>query len=742
MADLIPAAFENLLRRIFLELEREGKIFDLPAGKFYRHTSSSPDLSVQFHGLRASTPVGPAAGPQDQLVQNIVLSWLAGARILELKTVQINDQLQIPRPCIDATNVGFNVEWSQELTLEQSLQEYVSASMMVDILKAAGLPGEDAPASTRDTIFDMSVGYDLAGIQSPQVRSWIAGMKDASALVEGLRARIPADFSRYRDLPFRTRISNTLTLSTFHGCPAEEIEGIVYFLLTEMDLHVTIKMNPPLLGREGVDYLLHDVLGYEDIQTREEDFDRDLKFPQALEIVDRLSEVARSRGRTLGVKFSNTLVVRNHRSFFTDETMYMSGAPLHVITLNLAQKFREAVGAGVPISFSAGVDQFNFPLCVAMGFVPVTTCTDLLRPGGYGRLHKYLINLEQKMSDAGAGDIANFILKSEGHGGAAVARAFGEVRSALQILEGSIPTADLGQVNLFLDDSERRAKDHLGTLAADLGEWCRGMIRDFERQVAPAIERWVASACHQALERIHDRAVREAAYLNTPGIVERATADPRYRLERNRAIPRKIGSRLYLYDCINCDKCVPVCPNDANFVYEVEPVEVQLRTYELTEAGVRITEAGRFTVAKSHQLANFADFCNDCGNCDVFCPEDGGPYLVKPRLFGSRAAWERSTTHDGYYVERRNGHDRAFGRINQREFSLDLDRERDRVVFTDQVLSVELEYSSDEPVSVRVLDAQRTGHALSMEPYYVLRTLMRGVLDPRRVNFVNVTSID
>ncbi len=51
------------------------------------------------------------------LLQNIVLSWLAGSRIIELKTVQILDELKIPRPCIDATNVGYNVEWSQELKL-------------------------------------------------------------------------------------------------------------------------------------------------------------------------------------------------------------------------------------------------------------------------------------------------------------------------------------------------------------------------------------------------------------------------------------------------------------------------------------------------------------------------------------------------------------------------------------------------------------------------------------------------
>ncbi|MGB9105370.1 MAG: hypothetical protein WCC59_11475, partial [Terriglobales bacterium] len=142
MSELIPIPLPLQLTRAFLEYEREGKIFDLPKAKFYRGLSGL-DTSVTFHGRRAANPVGPAAGPHDQLVQNIVLSWLAGSRIIELKTVQIMDELKIPRPCIDATNVGYNVEWSQELKLEQSLREYVGAMMFIEILKSSRLLGED-----------------------------------------------------------------------------------------------------------------------------------------------------------------------------------------------------------------------------------------------------------------------------------------------------------------------------------------------------------------------------------------------------------------------------------------------------------------------------------------------------------------------------------------------------------------------------------------------------------------------
>ena len=105
MVDLVPYPFSRLISRAFEELRRKQAIYDLPASKFFLG-SASYDLSVRFHGRPASSPLGPAAGPHSQLAQNIVLAWLGGSRIIELKTVQILDQLEIPRPCIDMADRG------------------------------------------------------------------------------------------------------------------------------------------------------------------------------------------------------------------------------------------------------------------------------------------------------------------------------------------------------------------------------------------------------------------------------------------------------------------------------------------------------------------------------------------------------------------------------------------------------------------------------------------------------------
>ena len=92
MAELVPYPFARLLNRMFRELD-EGALFDLPEGKFYRGDRAR-DLSVRIHGHEAATPLGPAAGPHSQLAQNLVLAFLGGGRVFELKTVQIKDRLQ------------------------------------------------------------------------------------------------------------------------------------------------------------------------------------------------------------------------------------------------------------------------------------------------------------------------------------------------------------------------------------------------------------------------------------------------------------------------------------------------------------------------------------------------------------------------------------------------------------------------------------------------------------------------
>jgi putative selenate reductase len=623
--ELVPQPLSDLLRRLVVEKQRHDTIYDLPARSFW--TGSRLDLSVRFHGARASTAAGPAAGPQSQLAQNLVLAWLAGARIMELKTVQIDDRLTIPRPCIDATNVGYNVEWSQELRLEQSLEEYVKGWFLLHALRRwnpLGLRAEEM-----DTLFDVSVGYSLEGIRSDPVARWLDGLRDATPRLRELRAALDPDVRPFAPVQVPGELYDCVTLSTFHGCQPDEIEKIVEHLYARHAVHVVVKLNPTLLGFEETSHLLHDRLGYREVRLRKETFDADLRWEDALAMLRRLEGAAARAGRTLGVKLTNTLVVENHKDFFPagEKLMYLSGAPLHVLAVQLAHRLVEATKGRYPLSFSAGIDKHNFHELVACGAVPVTTCTDLLRPGGYGRMARYLENLEAEMEEAGARTVAEL-------------------------------------------------SEHRGGPRAALAHYARRVLED-----------------------------------------------PRYGVTKNSSVPRRIGRQLQLFDCINCDKCVPVCPNDANFSVETPRVgPIELVDLVVGEAGhIAHEPAGTFRLADSHQLANYADFCNECGNCDVFCPEWGGPYKVKPRFFSSEASYRAAAALDGFWLVP----GRMVGRIDGKEHVLELVDGGAR--FSDGTVSVRLD-AQGSPLEVAVGGKLAPGHRLPLWRYHAMRALYEGVL--------------
>ncbi len=528
-----PFPLRVLLGRIAHEWETRRRIFDLPAARFF-DASAAPDLSVEFLGRRAATPLGPAAGPHSQLAQNIVLAWLGGARIVELKTVQVLDELDIPRPCIDMETVGYNVEWSQELRIGRSLEEYVKAWMIIEILRGWDELGPFIGPDPGPHVFDISVGYDLAGISSATVAAFIDGLTDAAETIQRLRSEIPESFAASRGHSFPTRVTGSATLSTFHGCPPDEIGVISRHLMTRHGLDVVVKLNPTLLGFERVGEIVSAELGYDEIRLRRSDFDADLSFPRALELIDDLDVFARDHGRRSGIKLTNTLVVENHRGFLPGNPMYLSGAPLHVVATSLLDELNralpgrlrvEGLAGTIAVSFSAGVTRRNFPTLAGLGLRPITVCSDLLKPGGYGRLKPMLTALADAMTAAGCTDLEGW-----------------------------------------------QAHAREAALAAGFS----GPI-----------------AAHVAA--LHDPG-QNARYTRA------GTAQP----------PRRVDHVLEPWGCVECNVCVTVCPNDAFF---------RLPTPEAME------------VAGQHQYFFFAELCNQCGNCMVFCPEQGDPAAVKLALF-------------------------------------------------------------------------------------------------------------
>jgi len=154
MSDLFhPIGADQLARWVFEELDSQESVFGIPRTFFF---VPDPDATyrTQIFGQALDSPFGPAAGPHSQMAQNIVAAWLCGARYIELKTVQTLDELNVSKPCIDMEDEGYNVEWSQELKVAQSFDEYLLAWVLIHALHHKLKFQGDSPG----VIFNLSVG--------------------------------------------------------------------------------------------------------------------------------------------------------------------------------------------------------------------------------------------------------------------------------------------------------------------------------------------------------------------------------------------------------------------------------------------------------------------------------------------------------------------------------------------------------------------------------------------------------
>lgn len=382
---MVPMSFEKLIRQCLEEYQNKKTLFDVKA-----IVVNETNKSMDFCGRKLENPLGVAAGPHTQLAQNVVACYAGGGRFIELKTVQrmYGEELGIQKPCIRANDEGYNVEWSSELHALEAMDEYIRAWFATKVVaKEFGLGDPDAFQ------FNMSIGYDLAGIKTEAVDGFLNGLNDASNtkvfkeckqyLLDNLHLfkNIDADF--VNSIP--AHICNTVTLSTMHGCPADEIEKIAAYLIEEKGFNTFIKCNPTLLGYDYVRNIMND-MGYDYLTIDKHQFEIDLKFDQAVNMIKNLIKLSKEKGTVFGVKLCNTMPVGIKYNELPGETMYMSGKSLYPLAISLAKILGEAVGEKLEISFSGGADRNNIEKIFEAGIYPITVCTTLLQPTGYERL--------------------------------------------------------------------------------------------------------------------------------------------------------------------------------------------------------------------------------------------------------------------------------------------------------------------------------------------------------------------
>ena len=388
---MYPIPFKSLMNWIVTEYARESEIFGVHT-PYYATGKTLP-----IFGETIETPFGPAAGPNSQLAQNIIAAYFAGARFFEVKTVQKMDGEElarcVPRPCILAADEGYNQEWSTELEVPQAQNEYIKAWCALKVLsRVYGLGSPDG------FVFNMSVGYDLEGIKGEKVNSYIDNMMDASntAQFKECLAVLTELFPEEKDFiaAISPRVSRSVTVSTLHGCPPQEIERIASYLLTEKGLHTFVKCNPTILGYKTARTIL-DSMGYDYIVFDEHHFNEDLQWADAVPMFERLQALADSRGLEFGLKLSNTFPVDTTRNELPGTEMYMSGRSLFPLTIEMCSRISRQFNGKMRISFAGGAEFFNCDKLFAAGIWPITVATTILKPGGYNRLAQMVEKTEK-----------------------------------------------------------------------------------------------------------------------------------------------------------------------------------------------------------------------------------------------------------------------------------------------------------------------------------------------------------
>lgn len=389
---MTPISIDKLLQNIVTEYDEYSTMFGVK--KAYRQVENK---TLPIFTEQIESPLGVAAGPNTQLAQNIVAAYFAGARFFELKTVQILDGEQlakcISRPCIKADDEGYNCEWSTELTVQQAFDEYVKAWCILKVIsKAYDLGDSDS------FVFNMSVGYDLDGIKAQKIDNFIEGLKDCSdsAIFTECKSALKEYFPQYSDYidTISPQVCSSVTLSTLHGCPPDEIERIATYLIKEKGLNTFVKCNPTLLGYESAREIL-DSMGYDYIAFDDHHFREDLQYSDAVAMFSRLQTLAGECSLTFGVKLSNTFPVDVKAGELPSEEMYMSGKSLFPLTIEMANRLSREFNGKLRMSFSGGADYFNIDKLFECGIWPITVATTILKPGGYMRLTQMATLLEK-----------------------------------------------------------------------------------------------------------------------------------------------------------------------------------------------------------------------------------------------------------------------------------------------------------------------------------------------------------
>ncbi len=623
---MTPIPFGNLMEWILEEKRKRGSVFGVR--KQYRADAGK---TLSIFGEKIETPFGPAAGPNTQLAQNIVTAYLTGCRFFELKTVQILDGEDLPvnKPCILAEDECYNCEWSTELYVQQAYAEYVKAWVALKALAKEWQTG--APDGF---VFNISVGYDLAGIQSEKIDTYIRDMiqaKDHPAFKECIRW-LKENQARFKHLTkadidaIPPEICRSTTVSTLHGCPPQEIESIASYLIKEKGLHTFVKCNPTLLGYETARRTM-DEMGYDYVAFGDFHFKDDLQFTDAVPMFRRLQRLADERGLEFGVKITNTFPVDVTRNELPSEEMYMSGKSLSALSLTTAYRLSKEFDGKLRISYSGGADYFNIDKIYNLGIWPVTVATTLLKPGGYNRN----VQMAQKLAAQEYRPFTGVDVEGLAALPQEIRRDPHHVKPIKPLpdrkLDGEAPLLDC-----FIAPCSEGCPIHQDIPAyvrlTREGKYREALEIILDKNPLPFMTGTLCS--HKCMskctrnfyeEPVDIRGAKLQAAKGGYEAVMKYACDLEAAAEKKGILVHSKEASSEKERCLECshicENCVDVCPNRANVAVQVPG-------------------------CKAPVIVHVDYMCNECGNCNSFCPYSSAPYQNKFTLFANEKDFDNS----------------------------------------------------------------------------------------------------
>jgi putative selenate reductase len=179
--------------------------------------------------------------------------------------------------------------------------------------------------------------------------------------------------------------------------------------------------------------------------------------------------------------------------------------------------------------------------------------------------------------------------------------------------------------------------------------------------------------------------------------------------------------------CLKCDlmcsTCVSVCPNKAMFAYNSEPIELALPILKVENREFVVDGEELFSIAQKIQTAVYSGFCNECGNCAIFCPTAGKPYKDKPRIYNNVKDFN-DQTDNAFMICKAEGKWQLKAKFNDELHVLDVDTEN--IYYSTPEVKIELTVDLSQITNVET--SEKITEDISLKQCAMMYALLTSII--------------